>query len=91
MNLDPRSAALNSEIGVLIDCPSLAAALCALLDRSASPEHAYAVVRAADGKLEWFGLDASGATTVLRREPQAGRWRRAVARLARVLPIERWL
>jgi hypothetical protein len=49
------------------------------------------VVRAADGKLEWLGLDASGATTVLRREPQAGRWRRAVARLARVLPIERWL
>jgi putative cardiolipin synthase len=91
MNLDPRSAALNSEIGVLIDCPSLAAALCALLDRSASPDHAYAVERAADGRLRWRGQDPTGAATVERREPLAGRWRRAVATLTRLLPIERWL
>lgn len=90
MNLDPRSAELNSEIGVLIDCPSLAAQTRRVLDRAASPEHAWAVAIAPDGGLEWCS-EVGGRTECLRREPRAGRWRRLLARLVRHLPIERLL
>ena len=44
MNLDPRSRLLNTEMGVIVDCPELAAALSRYFDSATAPENAFHVV-----------------------------------------------
>lgn len=53
MNLDPRSWAINSEMGVVIDSPGLAAQLAAIMERDMRPENAWKVTLAPDGSLRW--------------------------------------
>jgi len=85
-NFDPRSAALNTEMGLMIRSPALAAQL-AHLFRDTVPEAAYEVRLATDGSLEW--LDRSPASEVrYTAEPEAGLMRRMSAAIARWLPIE---
>ena len=50
MNLDPRSRKLNTEMGVIVDCPDLAEALSKYFDRATAPENAYHVVLERPGK-----------------------------------------
>lgn len=84
LNLDPRSVQLNSEQGLLVTDPVLAAQLSALFDNMTRPENAWAIGWDQDRKrLLW--RDASG---VRDREPDAGITRRAVARLAYWLPVD---
>ena len=80
VNLDARSLEQNTEVGVLVDSPELAAEVADLFDRWASPTLSYEVTRGAGGRLEWTG----GFTT----EPNAGFWRRLGARFFSHLPIE---
>ena len=75
MNLDPRSATINTELGAIIDSPELARELTRVinLDRLQS---AYRVRLAADGSgIEWLGLDEE-KETVLASEPDASPWLR---------------
>jgi putative cardiolipin synthase len=84
-NFDPRSARLNTEMGVVIDSPSLAARLSSALD-SGLPRDAYEVRLAKDGRsLEWV---AEGK--VYGAEPGAGFFRSLWIGLLSLLPIE-WL
>lgn len=85
-NFDPRSVRLNSEMGLLISSPALAAALSETLDRVLS-RSAYEVRLGPDGSLEWIETTASG---VVRYdvEPQASLARRLGAALASMLPLE---
>lgn len=84
LNLDPRSVQLNSEQGLLVTDPALAAQLLALFDNMTLPDNAWAISWDQDHKrLLW--RDAGGASD---REPDAGLTRRAVARLAYWLPID---
>lgn len=84
LNLDPRSVQLNSEQGLLVTDPVLAAQLSALFDNMTRPENAWAIGWDQDRKrLLW--RDAGG---VRDREPDAGITRRAVARLAYWLPVD---
>jgi putative cardiolipin synthase len=53
MNLDPRSEVINSEMGVIIDSPPLAAELARRMERDMGGENAWQVVAAADGSLRW--------------------------------------
>ncbi|MFN7572309.1 MAG: phospholipase D family protein [Betaproteobacteria bacterium] len=53
MNLDPRSWGINSEMGVVIDSPGLAAQLGAIMERDMQPENAWQVTLAPDGSLRW--------------------------------------
>jgi putative cardiolipin synthase len=53
MNLDPRSAALNTEMGAIIDSPALAEDLRTLMLRDMSGENAWKVVLTDDDKLRW--------------------------------------
>ncbi|MDO3381097.1 phospholipase D family protein [Gilvimarinus algae] len=82
-NLDPRSAWLNTEMGVLIDSPELAVKLlqgvAPLLDNIAYR------VSLRDGKVVWQDM-ATGQT--FDREPEASWWRRALAGVLRFLPVE---
>ena len=80
VNLDPRSLQLNTEVGVVAECPELAAEVAALFGRWSSAELAYEVTTRPDGGLGWTG----GFTA----EPKAGFWRALGARLCSHLPID---
>lgn len=75
MNLDPRSATINTELGAVIDSPALARELKRVIDLDRL-QSSYRVRLAADGSgLEWLGQDDTGLT-VLREEPDASTWLR---------------
>ena len=88
-NLDPRSARLNTEMGVVIDSPPLARRLSEAFD-TVIPDNAYEVRVAAGGKgVEWH--ERSGAGEVVHTtEPQTGLLKRLWIELLSLLPIE-WL
>lgn len=85
-NLDPRSINLNTEMGLLFDCPGAAAELEALYRAKTDPRTSYRLERV-DGALRWHD-DAAQPPQVWEHEPEAGFWRRAVARVIGWLPVE---
>lgn len=72
MNLDPRSATINTEIGAVIDSPQLARELQRVIDLDRL-QSAYRVRLRPDGALEWLGMDEDG-DMILEREPEASLW-----------------
>jgi len=80
VNIDARSLEQNTEVGVLVQSPDLAAEVAGLFDRWASPALSYEVTLGASGRLEWTG----GFTN----EPNAGFWRPLGAKFFSHLPIE---
>ncbi|MGB5103680.1 MAG: phospholipase D family protein [Steroidobacteraceae bacterium] len=87
MNLDPRSADLNMEMGVLVESPELAAQLREQFERTTSPELSYRVVMEKGEGLVWYD-EVRGQKRRLEREPDASVWRRLAVTLLRALPIE---
>ena len=85
-NLDPRSANVNTEMGLLIDSPELTATLASDIERDL-PTATYRLVLAADGTLQWLESGAGGPV-VHTGEPHAGLLRRMAARVLSWLPIE---
>jgi len=84
-NWDPRSSAINTEMGILIESPALAERLVsATLDEF--QRNSYRVALDDRGRLRWTSLEA-GETVVHRHEPNTGWWERFVAGILRVLPI----
>jgi putative cardiolipin synthase len=83
-NFDPRSARLNTEMGVVVESAALAARLSDSLDQLL-PRDAYEVRLAADGDLEWVEGDVRHSS-----EPGTGLLRRLWIGVLSVLPIE-WL
>lgn len=57
MNLDPRSADLNTEMGVIVDSPGLAEDLAQLILRDMSPENAWEVMLDDGGNLSWVNSE----------------------------------
>jgi putative cardiolipin synthase len=82
-NFDPRSARLNTEMGVVIESAALAARLSDTLD-SALPRDAYEL-RLTDNRLEWIDGEARHTS-----EPGAGLLQRLWINFLSILPIE-WL
>ncbi|MCE3284655.1 MAG: cardiolipin synthase [Steroidobacteraceae bacterium] len=87
MNLDPRSAILNTEMGVLVDSPELAAQLREQWDLITSPELSYRVVIEPDGELVWYDR-AGGRDRRSQHEPDASAMRRLGVTLLRLVPID---
>jgi putative cardiolipin synthase len=87
MNLDPRSTRLNTEMGVLIDSPALAAQLRQQVELIKSPELSYRVALEPDGELVWYDR-VGGAERRSQHEPDASFGRRASVTLLRLLPID---
>jgi cardiolipin synthase C len=80
MNLDPRSATINTELGAVITSAELARELIQVIDIDRL-QNAYRVRRSADGKgLEWVSL-ADGRETVLDEEPDSSFWLRLKLRI----------
>ena len=71
MNLDPRSAELNSEMGVVIESEPLAAQLASIMERDMQPENAWHVTLGERGGLRWT---ADGEP--LTRQPARSLWQR---------------
>jgi putative cardiolipin synthase len=87
-NLDPRSVALNTEMGVVIESPELASAVSDGLDEA--ERRAYEVRLAADGRsLEWVERTAQGEVRY-GTEPKTGWFKRFSVKFMSWLPIE-WL
>jgi putative cardiolipin synthase len=87
MNLDPRSANLNTEMGVLVDSPELAEQLRSQFEYNTSPDRSYHVVMDPRRGLVWHDR-VNGEERELEREPDASVSRRMGATLLRALPIE---
>jgi cardiolipin synthase C len=83
INLDPRSININTESGVLIRQPKLAAELAELFELWTSEQYAYRLDLNAEGELRW-----SSEEGVWTSEPEASRLRRFGAWMIRWLPIE---
>ena len=83
-NFDPRSARLNTEMGVVVESARLATQLSEAFDRDI-PTVAYEVRLSADGSLEWIERDVRHTS-----EPGAGLLRRMWVNVLSILPIE-WL
>jgi putative cardiolipin synthase len=98
MNMDPRSNLLNTEMGVVIESPELAAQLL-IWRENQLPREAWRVTLeglekdppAAKGEMLWVAGDAGSEVMVSDREPQASFVRRVVVGLLRWLPIENQL
>ena len=85
-NFDPRSAYINTEMGVIIESPELAAPLVKQLYEKA-PTHAYEVFLNEKGKLRWRTIE-NGQEVILDKEPQTRWWQRFVVGFLRILPIK---
>ena len=85
-NFDPRSASLNTEMGVLFEHSPLAKKMRDLFAYETAPSMSYQLSLSEDGKLQWEGASC-GALRIYNREPET-RWpRRLAVRLIAWLPI----
>lgn len=87
-NFDPRSAHLNTELGLIIDSPELARQLGDVFEKSV-PQAAYEVKLTPAGALQWTERTDSGVV-VHDIEPEATATRRLLVFLLALLPIE-WM
>jgi phosphatidylserine/phosphatidylglycerophosphate/cardiolipin synthase-like enzyme len=87
-NFDQRSTHLNTEMGLVIESPTLARQIASAFDTTI-PKVAYEVRVTAGGALEWIERSPSGVTR-FDVEPGASPGKRSLVEFLSVLPIE-WL
>jgi cardiolipin synthase C len=94
MNIDPRSKLLNTEMGVIVDCPALAAAVAEFFQEAARPDAAFSLQLAIqDGRepaIRWTAA-IDGKIQVFDSEPYATPERLLEVSLIRLLPLEQLL
>ena len=86
MNFDPRSTSLNCEMGIQFVHPGLTREIQRVFAEQASPQKSYRLRLDKDG-LGWEDL-SQDTLRILRGEPAARPWRRIVACIVRILPID---
>jgi putative cardiolipin synthase len=84
-NFDPRSARINTELGVIIRSPEMAGQTADLIEAKLA-EQTYEVFLNEKGKLRWRGLE-NGQEVILDKEPQTTWSQRFAAGFMRILPI----
>lgn len=92
MNMDQRSKLLNTEMGIIVDCPPLADAVTQFFDTATLPANAYRLVLVAKGLphaggMQWQSAD-DGKSVSYGRDPGAATMRRLEVWLLKLLPIE---
>ena len=89
LNFDPRSARLNTEMGMVIDHAEIAGDMRQELEKI-TPQYAYKVVMDKQRKrLRW--QDPDRPDVLLKNEPDAGIWKRIISNIFSILPIEKLL
>ena len=86
-NLDPRSAVLNTEIGVMIDSPEIAGRVGELMDEVISPGSAFRVTLDKDDNLVW-SAENNEEKVEYDRDPETGFLYRVLIGVIGMLPIE---
>jgi putative cardiolipin synthase len=89
-NLDPRSANLNTEAGLYVESPELAAQVIAYMDEGVRPENSYRVRLDADGDLVWE-TQINGMAVRFHQDPETGFWDRFMSGFIGLLPVEQQL
>jgi len=89
-NLDPRSRFINTEIGVMIDSPALAAELAAFMDEGVAPGSAFRLSLDAQGDIVW-SAETNGAKVTYDTDPGTSAWRRFLIDVVGLLPIDEQL
>jgi len=84
-NFDPRSANINTELGVIIRAPKLADQFAKRID-TALAQQTYEVFLNEKGKLRWRGFE-NGQEIIFEKEPQTTWGQRFSAGFMRILPI----
>lgn len=87
-NFDPRSAKLNTEMGLIIEDRNLADAVARAFDEQI-PANAYEVLLDEKGQLYWLER-SNGEEIIYHKEPGTGILKRSAVRFLSWLPIE-WL
>jgi putative cardiolipin synthase len=83
-NFDPRSANINTELGVIIRDPELAHVFTVLV-KEALPRQTFEVFLNEEGKLRWRGFK-DGEEIIYDKEPETTWGERTRAWFARILP-----
>ncbi len=86
-NLDPRSAHLNTEMGIMIESPTIAASLTEQLN---IPEISYRVELNNRNELIWVQEEQDGTVTVHTTDPETNGLQRGLTTVVRWLPVE-WM
>jgi len=86
-NLDPRSAAINTEAGLYIESAELTKRLTDYMATGVAPTNSYRVRLDPKGAIVWE-TERNGQTVRYRDEPETGFRRRLVANLWKLLPID---
>ena len=86
-NLDPRSADLNTEVGLLIESAELAAEVAAFMNEGVAPDSSYHVTVGQDGDLVWI-TEGEGGERRWNHEPATSGWERFVADVVKLFPIQ---
>ena len=92
-NFDPRSALLNTELGVVIDSPDIARRVMALAEDAMTPSRSHRVQLkparpGAKPQLIWFSRNQNGELDSTDTEPNTTHWQRFLLELYSNLPIE---
>ncbi|MEO5624332.1 MAG: phospholipase D family protein [Dokdonella sp.] len=94
MNFDPRSRWLNTEMGVIVDSPELAASIEGFFKSATAPANAFHVVlepvdgsKSTSRKVRWITVD-DGKTVSFDHDPETSALRRIEVNLMHYLPIE---
>jgi cardiolipin synthase C len=87
LNFDPRSARLNTEMGVVIQSPEMAQFMNQAINE-ALPDVTYQVKLSAQGKLEWLKTNDKNQTKVYHHEPDTNLWQRIWVKVLSWLPLE---
>jgi putative cardiolipin synthase len=88
-NLDPRSGQLDSQNGILIQSPELAAQLASVFDQVTTPAYTYRVSLDRD-HLKWT-TEKAGKPTEYDDDPETSAWRRFKSAILGALSPEQWL
>lgn len=86
-NFDPRSVYLNTEMGIIVESPEMAAVGLERVHRLL-PTSSYEVVLNPEGKLRWVARQADGPDVIYDKEPETGFWLRRWVGFLSLLPIK---
>ncbi len=89
-NLDPRSAAINTEAGIYVESPEIAAKVIDYMDEGIDPHNAYRVSLDDQGDLKWT-IELGDEVIEYEKDPKSSWWQRLVAWFIQILPVEHQL
>ncbi|UXM95509.1 phospholipase D family protein [Bartonella sp. HY329] len=86
-NFDPRSASLNTEMGILFDCREIAIMMDQLFSEEINDDMSYEVMLDKKDHLNWHDIE-DDRLEIYKHDPKTSIWRRLFVQFISWLPIE---